>query len=99
MRAATAGSPDWPLAGGIAAGGLANTLFGDPRGGHPVALFGRAATLIERSLYADSRARGAVFTACCEALAIGPGLAVARISRHRPAARLAWAGTVTWAVV
>ena len=37
MRAAVA--PDWPLAGGIAAGVLADAVVGDPRRGHPVALF------------------------------------------------------------
>ena len=86
----SARSADWTLAGGIAAGVLADALVGDPRRGHPVALFGRAATLIERGLYADAKPRGAVFTACCEALAIGPALAAARISRRRPATRLAW---------
>ena len=80
------------------AGVLADALVGDPRRGHPVALFGRAATLVERALYADAKPRGVVFTACCEALAIGPALAAARISRRRPATRLAWSGTVTWAV-
>ena len=94
----TAGPADWPLAGGIVAGVLADALVGDPRRGHPVALFGQAATRIERFLYADDRARGAAFTACCEALAVGPALAAARLARQRPVARLAWAGTVTWAV-
>jgi adenosylcobinamide-phosphate synthase len=89
---------DWPLAGGIAVGVLADALVGDPRRGHPVALFGRAATLIERGLYADDRTRGAVFTACCEALAIGPALAAGRIAGRRPLARLGLAGAVTWAV-
>jgi adenosylcobinamide-phosphate synthase len=98
VRKPTARSADWPLAGGIAAGVLADALVGDPRRGHPVALFGRAATLVERGLYADAKPRGVVFTACCEALAIGPVLAAARISRRRPLARLAWAGTATWAV-
>ena len=93
-----AGTADWPLAGGIAAGVLADALVGDPRRGHPVALFGRAATRLERSMYADSRTRGAAFTACCEALAIGPALAAARITRRHGLARLAVAGTVTWAV-
>jgi adenosylcobinamide-phosphate synthase len=92
-------SRDWPLAGGIAAGVLTDALVGDPRQGHPVALFGQAATRLERHLYADDKKRGAVFTACCEALAIGPALAAARLSRRRPLARLALAGSVTWAVV
>ena len=61
----TARVADWPLAGGIVAGVLADALAGDPRRGHPVALFGKAATLIEGRLYADGKMRGAAFTACC----------------------------------
>ena len=80
------------------AGVLADALAGDPRRGHPVALFGQAATRIERYLYADRKIRGAAFTACCEALAIAPALAVARLTRQRPVARVAWAAAVTWAV-
>jgi adenosylcobinamide-phosphate synthase len=80
------------------AGVLADALIGDPRRGHPVALFGQAATRIEQSLCADKRTSGAAFTACCEALAIAPALAVARLLRQRPVARMAWAGTATWAV-
>ena len=66
MRKPTARSADWTLAGGITVGVLADALAGDPRRGHPVALFGRAATAIERGLYADTRPRGVVFTAACE---------------------------------
>ncbi len=80
------------------AGVLADALLGDPRRGHPVALFGQAATRIERRLYADDKTRGAAFTACCEALAIAPALAAARLFGHHPVARLAVAGTVAWAV-
>ncbi len=98
MKTRTARAADWPLAGGIVAGVLADALLGDPRRGHPVALFGQAATRIERRLYADDKTRGAAFTACCEALAIAPALAAARLFGHRPVARLACAGTVTWAV-
>jgi adenosylcobinamide-phosphate synthase len=44
---------------GIAAGYLADVLFGDPRRGHPVALFGGGAAALERLTYADSRRAGA----------------------------------------
>jgi len=50
-------------AAGIAVGWLADLLFGDPRRGHPVALFGRGAAALERLSYADTRAAGAVHTA------------------------------------
>jgi adenosylcobinamide-phosphate synthase len=47
---------------GIAAGYFADLLFGDPRRGHPVALFGSSAAALERLTYADSRAAGALHT-------------------------------------
>ena len=97
-KTGTSRAADWPLAAGIVAGVLADALLGDPRRGHPVALFGQAATRIERRLYGDDRTRGAAFTACCQALAIAPALAAARLAGQRPVAQLACAGTVTWAV-
>jgi adenosylcobinamide-phosphate synthase len=45
---------------GIAAGYFADALFGDPRRGHPVALFGGAAAALEQRTYADSRRAGAI---------------------------------------
>ena len=45
---------------GLAAGYLADLVFGDPRRGHPVALFGRAATRLERVTYSDGRWAGAL---------------------------------------
>ncbi|SEH74870.1 adenosylcobinamide-phosphate synthase [Mycolicibacterium rutilum] len=44
---------------GIAAGYVADVLLGDPRRGHPVALFGSAAAALERRSYVDTRAAGA----------------------------------------
>jgi adenosylcobinamide-phosphate synthase len=44
----------------MALGFAADRLVGDPQRWHPVAGFGQAAGLLERGLYADSRARGAV---------------------------------------
>lgn len=45
-------------AAGIAAGYLSDRLFGDPRHGHPVALFGGAAASLERMSYSDDRWAG-----------------------------------------
>lgn len=91
---------DWPLACGLIAGVVADALAGDPRRGHPVALFGQAAMAIERHVYADSRARGTAFTASCVALAAGPALAVSRrvspVSGAMP--RLAVTAALTWTV-
>jgi adenosylcobinamide-phosphate synthase len=49
-------------AAGIAAGVLADALFADPRRGHPVAGFGRAATMLETRVYADRRSAGVLHT-------------------------------------
>lgn len=50
---------------GLAAGVCADQVLGDPRRGHPVALFGTAAGRLEKRLYADRRSNGIVFTAIC----------------------------------
>jgi len=89
----------WPLAGGLIAGTVADALLGDPRRGHPVALFGTAARMLEDCLYAPNRARGAIFTACGLALATGPAVVAGRTARDRPAARLALTTACTWTVI
>ncbi|WP_159233989.1 cobalamin biosynthesis protein [Mycolicibacterium vanbaalenii] len=50
-------------AAGIAAGVAADAVFGDPRRGHPVALFGSGAAALERHSYSDDRVAGVVHTA------------------------------------
>jgi len=50
----------WGRGAGIAAGYGADVLFGDPRRGHPVALFGSGAAALERLTFADSRRAGAL---------------------------------------
>jgi adenosylcobinamide-phosphate synthase len=88
----------WPLPAGILAGVAADALLGDPRRGHPVAAFGRAAGTLETRLYADSTLRGAGYTAACVLLAAAPALAAARLTRRRPWAALAAVTAATWAV-
>jgi adenosylcobinamide-phosphate synthase len=63
---------------GLLAGVALDALAADPRRGHPVAAFGRAAGALERRLYADSRAHGAVFAAVCVGGAATLGLALGR---------------------
>ena len=66
---------------GIAAGYLADLLFGDPRRGHPVALFGRGAAALERLTYSDTRRAGVLHTgALLGALGV-LGVAVQRVTR------------------
>ncbi|MCW2944702.1 MAG: cobalamin biosynthesis protein CobD, partial [Actinoallomurus sp.] len=94
---------------GLLAGLLADVLIGDPRRGHPVAAFGRAAGALERRLYGNSKPRGVVFTTVCVLGAAGLGLAAqaaggdrrgrnVRCGRDRPGAILVTA-VATWAVV
>ena len=86
-------------AAGLLAGALADALLGDPRRGHPVAAFGRAAAAIEQRMYAPSRLRGAAFAGACLALAAAPALAAARAGRARPGAALVLTAASTWAVL
>jgi adenosylcobinamide-phosphate synthase len=58
-------------------------LFGDPRRGHPVALFGSGAAALERLTYADSRSAGALHTGALLAALGVLGVAVERTARGR----------------
>jgi adenosylcobinamide-phosphate synthase len=67
---------------GIAAGYVADALFGDPRRGHPVALFGGAAAALEKRTYADSRRAGAVHVGALLGALGAVGVAVERGARR-----------------
>ncbi|MGQ4333310.1 cobalamin biosynthesis protein [Streptomyces hayashii] len=84
---------------GAAAGLLGDLLLGDPRRGHPVAAFGRAAGAVERLLWRDHRGWGALHTAVCAGGAVALGAVAARGVRGRPAASVALTAAATWAVV
>ncbi|MEU6475897.1 cobalamin biosynthesis protein [Streptomyces sp. NPDC047017] len=90
---------DRVFAYGAAAGLLGDLLLGDPRRGHPVAAFGRAAGAAERVLWRDHRGWGALHTALCAGGAAALGAAAARAVRSSPAASLALTSAATWAVV
>ncbi|MFE9672559.1 cobalamin biosynthesis protein [Streptomyces sp. NPDC006259] len=84
---------------GAAAGLLGDLILGDPRRGHPVALFGRAAAAVERVLWRDHRGWGALYTAVCAGGAVALGAAATRAVRRSPAASVALTGAAAWAVV
>ncbi|MEV0176449.1 cobalamin biosynthesis protein [Streptomyces sp. NPDC050803] len=90
---------DRVFAYGAAAGLLGDLLLGDPRRGHPVAVFGRAAGAVERVLWRDHRGWGALHTAVCAGGAVALGAVAARAVRRSPAASVALTGAATWAVV
>ncbi|MCX2182974.1 cobalamin biosynthesis protein [Streptomyces sp. SKN60] len=84
---------------GAAAGLAVDLLLGDPRRGHPVAAFGRAASAVERRLYRDDRGRGALHTAVCAGGAVALGALAARTVRGSRAATAALTAASVWAVV
>ncbi|MFE3601071.1 cobalamin biosynthesis protein [Streptomyces sp. NPDC059142] len=84
---------------GAALGLLGDRLFGDPRRGHPVAAFGRAAGAVERALWRDHRGWGALHTVLCAGGAAGAAALAATAVRRSPAASVALTATATWAVV
>ncbi|GAB1815694.1 cobalamin biosynthesis protein [Mycobacterium sp. MUNTM1] len=82
---------------GVAIGYLADRALGDPRRGHPVALFGRAAAALENLTYRDSRTAGAA-----HAGALIGALGLLGLAARRAAARrgrvwsIAATGAATW---
>jgi adenosylcobinamide-phosphate synthase len=87
-----------PLAIGLAAGVALDALLGDPRRGHPVAAFGRAAAALESRDYADSRLRGAAHAAACVLAVAAPAALLARRTRGRPPWETAAVALAVWAV-
>ncbi|MEV0905021.1 cobalamin biosynthesis protein [Streptomyces hokutonensis] len=90
---------DRVFAYGAAAGLLGDHLLGDPRRGHPVAAFGRAAGAVEQLLWRDHRGWGALHTAVCVSGTVS--LAAVATSALRPSrtASAALTAAATWAVV
>ncbi len=80
-------------AGGLLAGALLDVLLGDPRRGHPVALFGAAAQRVEGVLYRDDRAEAVAAAALLVALPA----AAARVLERRAGRRAGWVvALLTW---
>ncbi|WP_329115302.1 cobalamin biosynthesis protein [Streptomyces sp. NBC_01465] len=84
---------------GATAGLLGDLLLGDPRRGHPVALFGRAAAAVEQRLWRDHRGWGALHSVVCAGGAVAAAVVAERAVRGRPAASVALTAAATWAVV
>jgi adenosylcobinamide-phosphate synthase len=84
---------------GLALGFLADAVLGDPRRGHPVAGFGRAAAGLEARLYADDIRRGAAFTGIAVAGPVLAGALAQRAGRDRPMLATLITATATWAVL
>ncbi|MFE1934725.1 cobalamin biosynthesis protein [Streptomyces sp. NPDC059474] len=87
---------------GAALGFLGDLATGDPRRGHPVAAFGRAAAAAERRLWRDHRGYGALHTALCAGGAAAGAALLTRAVRAlggRGGAEIALTAAATWAVL
>ena len=84
---------------GLMGGFAADRLWGDPRRGHPVALFGTAASQVEGVLYADSRVRGIVHNLLLVGGCALLGGAVERRTRPRPVWHAGVTALATWTVL
>ena len=91
--------PGSARAAGLLAGGLLDMVLGDPRRGHPVAVFGHAAAGAEARLWADSRPRGVAMVAASVAPVALAGLAGQRMTRGRPPLTLAATALASWTVL
>jgi adenosylcobinamide-phosphate synthase len=86
---------------GLIAGMALDQVIGDPRRGHPVAAFGRAAGRLERRIWGDDRLRGAVFTSLLVGSAAALGIGASRIAAARGKGLFLAVATAagTWAAV
>jgi adenosylcobinamide-phosphate synthase len=84
---------------GLALGIGLDAAIGDPRRGHPVAFFGRAARALEDRLYAPSRVRGAVYAAVAAGLPTALGALAQSLTSRRPVLRIAAVAAATWSVL
>jgi len=81
---------------GIAIGVLADGVFGDPRRGHPVAVFGAWAARLERRLYRPSRPQGALYAALAAGTPVVVVAGVDRLCAGRPVLRVGLTALATW---
>jgi adenosylcobinamide-phosphate synthase len=81
---------------GVLTGYLADLALGDPRRGHPVAAFGRAAATLEGLTYRDGRVAGTAHVGLLVGAVAALGLAVRRHARHGFWS-IAATATATWA--
>jgi adenosylcobinamide-phosphate synthase len=86
-------------AAGLLLGYAADLCYADPRRGHPVAGFGRAASALRKVAYADSRPVGAAYTAVLVSGAAGLGVWAERAGRRNPLVDAALTAAATWAVL
>ncbi|WP_328310732.1 cobalamin biosynthesis protein [Actinomycetospora sp. NBC_00405] len=88
-----------PRAAGLALGVLADAVLGDPRRGHPVAVFGSLAGRLERRWWADRRGPGVAHAAVLVGGAVAGGMLLERATARRPLAHTLVTAAATWTVL
>lgn len=84
---------------GLALGYAADAVFGDPRRGHPVALFGALATRLERVTWADRRGAGVVHVGMLVTGVVGSVVAIRRLTPARPAVEALLTAVASWVAI
>nr|WSX73899.1 cobalamin biosynthesis protein [Streptomyces sp. NBC_00899]WSX80036.1 cobalamin biosynthesis protein [Streptomyces sp. NBC_00899] len=84
---------------GATLGFLGDLLAGDPRRGHPVAAFGRAAGALERRMWRDDRLSGAAYAALCAGAVAGAAALAGRAVRPSAALSAGLTAACTWSVL
>jgi adenosylcobinamide-phosphate synthase len=84
---------------GLLLGMAADGVIGDPRRGHPVAAFGKAAARMERVLYRDGHASGIAHTAVVGGAAVLVGAGIERFGRRGPVTQMVTTAVATWMVL
>ncbi|MEU6267587.1 cobalamin biosynthesis protein [Saccharopolyspora shandongensis] len=84
---------------GLLLGVAADAAIGDPKRGHPVAIFGKAAQAAEQALHRDRRLAGIAYTGLLVGGTVGVGVLAQRLSRRSPVLEAAVTGLATWAVL
>ncbi|MFI6869269.1 cobalamin biosynthesis protein [Nocardia sp. NPDC050406] len=85
-------------AAGLLIGFALDRAFGDPRRWHPVAGFGSAAIMLEKTTYRDSRAAGVLHEVVLVGAVTGMGIAAQRVVRHATG-EVALTALTTWTVL
>ncbi|MFG3255502.1 cobalamin biosynthesis protein [Streptomyces sp. NPDC048172] len=84
---------------GAALGYAVDLLLGDPRRGHPVAAFGRAAGALERHVWRDRRDAGAGYAVLAAGAVVTGAAVLERAVRDRPGARTVLTAAAVWSVL
>jgi adenosylcobinamide-phosphate synthase len=87
------------LALGLLLGAALDAVLADPRRAHPVAAFGRSAAALERRIWADTRARGVLFSAACAGSVVVLGVELQRRTNGNRVSLVTVTALATWTVL